>query len=307
MHFYENFKMRFFFFLFFIVSINCTLTSQAYNYTTDDVLKLSLSDGSVIIGQYKNVSTDYLIVQSGILGVVNVPKGNIKSIILLMPAQMKLDRSGFAMDDHNSTHYIVSPSAYGLRKGQKYFENIAIFWNSYAIGLTDNFSIAVGGEILSLLLNQNFPIIFFSPKLSFPFKNENGAFSFTGTIFSTPESDFRTFAFVSSALTIGSRNNNFTIGGGIGWNTEGGFKDEVVPLTLSGMYRMSRKLSLMTENWFLLENDLDDITSIVSLGLRVHFNKPGSAFNVGLWRILGVDLSNVIGIPYVSAVIALGK
>jgi hypothetical protein len=287
------------------VFTSLALIAQDYNFQREDIVKLALKDGSIIIGNYKMASDSSIIVHSTLLGQLIIPKHSISHTTLLHPFELEIDSLGYPIDFHNSTHYIVSPTAYGLKKGQSYYENIAIFWNSYAVGLTENFSIAIGGEIISVLFTQNFPIVFFSPKLSFPFKNNKGAFALTATIFTTPESDFKTFAFVSADLTLGSRNNNFTLGGGIGWNTEGGFKDEVVPLTLSGMKRISQKISLISENWFIVENDFDDITSIVSAGLRIHFNKPGSAFNVGLWRLLGTDLADVIAFPYVSAVIAL--
>ena len=62
----------------------------------------------------------------------------------------------------------------------------------------------------------------------------------------------------------------------------------------------------MTENWLIVENDFQELTStIISAGIRIHFDKPGSALNVGIWRLLGEELGDVVAFPYLSAVIPI--
>ena len=293
-------------FIFFII-ISSEAQGQSTDYNENDQLRIKLTDGTVIYAAFQDESDDMLNLTSELIGLISISKIHIKEVLLIRDSEGAADstQSKWPIDYYNSTHYIASPSAYGLKKGQSYYQNIGVFWNSYTVGITDKFSISMGGEIISLFL-QSIPVMYVSPKLSLPFKNNKGAFAVGTTIFTAPESNFKTFAFVSSSLTLGDRENNFTFGGGIGWNNEGGYKDEVVPFYFSGMKRVSRKISLMTENWLIVENDFQDLTStIISAGIRIHFDKPGSALNVGIWRLLGEELGDVVAFPYLSAVIPI--
>ncbi|MBT8229856.1 MAG: hypothetical protein KJO50_06305 [Bacteroidia bacterium] len=274
--------------------------------TTDigDQVKIELKDGSVIYGSIVNQTGNNLEVQSDSFGKIEVEISDIKKIDVLKKEQSEKDQKGNSIDYHNSTHYFVAPSAYSLKKGQSYYENIGIFWNSYTTGITDNFSLSLGGEIISLLFAANFPIVYVSPKYSIPFENESGAFAVTATAFTTPEDDFNTYGFITGSLTFGNRNTNLTIGSGIGFSSIDGFENEVVPFNFSTMIRIGPKMSFLSENWIIMDEGFNDSFGILSAGLRLHFKNSGSALNVGLWRVTE-DMGSVIGIPFVSGTVAI--
>lgn len=280
------------------------ITSQSYSQTDQfkigDKVVIDLKDNSSIHGEVMGNVDEGIQIRSRTVGDMVIPYEHIKKIQVL---DFNDDTEGGLQtptDYHNSTHYVVGPSAYGLRKGQSYYENIAIFWNSYTIGVTDNFSVSMGGEIISLLASANFPIVFVTPKFSFPFKNDSGAFAVSTTLFTVPGDDFNSIGLVTGSLTLGSRNNNATIGTGVGFSTSSG-TEAIIPITVSGMFRIGPKLSFLTENWIITENDA---FGILSAGLRIHFNKPGSAINVGLWRVTE-DLGDLIALPYVTATVGI--
>jgi hypothetical protein len=52
-----------------------------------------------------------------------------------------------------------------------------------------------------------------------------------------------------------------------------GFTDEVIPLQLSYLKRISEKISFITDNFILFFNDLDDNEGVISAGKRLHFKK----------------------------------
>jgi hypothetical protein len=85
---------------------------------------------------------------------------------------------------------------------------------------------------------------------------------------------------------------------GIGWGfVEGSFsKDPIV--TISGMKRISRKIALLTENWFI---PADGVTSVWSYGLRF----LGEKLSVDLGFINNKDIAEIllIGVPYVDFVV----
>jgi hypothetical protein len=207
-------------------------------------------------------------------------------------------------DYHNSTHYLANPSGYTLRRGQQYYENIGIFFNSYAIGVTNNFTLAMGGEIATLLFDQQFPILYISPRFGIPLGKKAGAISLGGTFFTSPEDDFDGFGIFQGAFTIGSRNNNVTIGSGIGFSFEGGLDDEVIPFYFAFMLRISKKLSFVSDNFLVFYDDFYDEFGLLSAAVRIHFKRNGSALNMGLWRPTE-EFDDVLALPFVSATIPI--
>ena len=278
--------------------------AQDGNVDPGDQVKIELKDGSVIYGIIKSQEEGIINIQSETFGNIAVQLSEISRMELVKKEHSDRDQQGMFIDYHNSTHYLFAPSAYTLKKGQSYYENIGVFWNSYTTGVTDNFSVTMGGEIASLLFGSNFPVLFISPKFSMPFQNETGAFAVTTSVFTTPEEDFNTYGFITGSLTMGSRNNNFTIGSGIGFSSTSGFENEFVPFNLSTMLRIGPKLSFLSENWIVFDDGFNDSVGFVSAGLRIHFKTPGNALNVFLWRVTE-DMGDVIAIPFVSATIAI--
>lgn len=275
----------------------------------DNKIKVYLDDGSVINGVFTSKDDVYLYMKNEILEDLIIPIERIKNLKYISQEDLynnEVEEVGIAIDSTigadilNSTRYFVSPSGYGLKKGQKYYENIWIFWNSVTFGISDNFSITAGTELISVLFSENFPLIYANGKFSIPFKNNKGAFGINATYLTIPSDNFNSFAFLTGSLTLGDRNNNFTLGAGAGFDVGDGINDEVVPFTLSYMGRLSKKFSIVTENWLIVENDFDDVESIVSAGFRYHFNERGSALNVALVRPLNAGF-DFIAIPFVSA------
>ena len=266
---------------------------------------IDMDDGSVIYGIISNRTEFELTIQSASLGTVTIPISTIKKTRFINDVRNILfDKDGYPVDFFNSTHYFLFPSGYSLRKGQSYYENIWVFANSYSYGVTDNFTISGGAEVFSLLFLQQRPLMYLSPKFSIPFKEQKGAFGISSTILVLPEDNFNALGFISGSLTLGSRNNNVSFGVGAGFDFDGGITDEIIPLTFSFVKRLSSKISLMSENWLILENDFNDSVSILSAGMRLHFKQVGNTLNLGLVRPIE-DIGPLLAIPFVSATIAI--
>ncbi len=304
--------MRFPIFLTLVLTMMMTYNATSQVEVGQNVSKaviIETIDGSVIYGYIVEDRGNTLLIESNSLGSVVIQREQITKINYIDNVEnIIFDSNGFPVDFHNSVHYFVFPSGYGLKKGQSYYENVYIFWNSVSYGLTDNFMVTGGVEVASLLFAGNVPLFFASPKFSIPFSNQKGAFGINATILSIPGSgDFQGLGFLSSSLTLGSRNNNFTLGLGAGFNFDGGITDEVIPMTLSGMIRVSEKISLITENWVIFQNDFGADDYLASLGLRIHFKKLGNALNIGLVRPLDFDSGGFVAIPVISATVALNN
>lgn len=214
----------------------------------------------------------------------------------------KEEEEGLTSDEtYSASHYFVNNSGYGLRKGQAYYENIYVLYNSVSYGVTDNFSISTGLEVGSLLFASEFPVITVSPKLSFPFKNDSGAFALSSTFLTTSfGSGFTTVGLLQGHLTLGNRFNNVTIGSGFGFSFEDGVADGVLPIQLGAMVRIKDNLSLVTDNNFFTGDGFFE--GVYSLGLRVHSKKNNNFLTAGLWRVTE-DTGPLIAIPFVSGTV----
>ena len=265
---------------------------------------IKLKNGKEFKGKLKGEtdSTFTLIVED--IGELTFEKIKILSIDNKVNLSSKVDSKGYVIDYHNSTRSFISPTGYGLRKGQAYYENIYLAFNSFSYGVTDRFSIAFGGEFISLLVGGETPIFYISPRFNLEFGSDKGAFSVGAIYFSVPESNNRGIGLAQVALTLGSRNNNINFGIGAGFNFENNNNDNVLLFSLGTTLRLSKKLSFVTDNFVLSENDFDNDIVVLSAAIRIHFSKPGAALNVGLWRPVE-DIGSLLAIPMISATIPL--
>lgn len=286
--------MRIFTVLFLMLFSYCA-TSQEKEETDDRKVTIKLEDGSILNGTILTEDENTITLESS-YGKTSVDRKDIESLTYSNRGSEKNNKKDAS---YSSTHYLLTQSGYGLRKGQSYYENTYVAWNSFTMGLSDKFSISVGGEAISLLTG-NFPILFVTPKLSFPFKS--GAFGLSTTIFTIPVDGLTTIGFLQGSLTLGSREDNFTIGSGVGYRFTGDIQDEFFPLIISGMKQLSDRISLVSENWFI--TDIDEIVGIVSFGVRIHSRNRNNFLSVGLWRTT-LDQEDLLAIPFISGLVSI--
>lgn len=296
--FSTSLKMGFVFCLFF--SFTAHIASQEI---IDKKVEVTLRNDQKFIGVIQEQTTTSIVLFVEDIGEMTIKKINIESIRPLKPASQDVDSRGYPVDYYNSTRYLINPSGYGLEKGQAYYENIYVFFNSYSYGVTDRITIALGGEIASLLFGGDFPVLYGSARFNIPFRNNQGAFSAGLIYFTIPEDDLDGIGLAQSSLTLGSRNNNINFGFGIGFSPGEG--DAVYSYQAGATVRLSRRLSFVTDNFVINDGEFDnDNVYILSAALRIHFNSSGAAVNAGLWRPLE-DLNDLLAIPVVSATIPL--
>lgn len=268
---------------------------------------IRVSDGSMVYGYISARTDDKISVTSMSLGEVVIPISEVAKIEYVDVKNMTTDKRGFFNDFHNSTHNLLFPSGYNLRKGQSYYENIYVFYNAFTYGVTDNISVTAGLEIASLLFFSQMPLAFTSAKFSIPFSKEKAAIALNATYIRVPTSPVENLVFLSGSFTLGSRNNNVTLGAGAGLRLNSSVNDEIIPFSISTMQRVSDKISIISENWIFVEDDFGNTSGVVSAGVRFHFKDNGGAFNAALFRPLVDSGFGFIAYPFVSATITLGK
>jgi len=267
-------------------------------------VELRTDDGNSYVGEVLSLSETEISILTNALGEITLERSSVKKVAYKnMDAES--DKNGFPIDYHNSTHYFVNQSGFSLKKGQSYYENVGVFFNSYSVGITDNFSLTAGLEIATLLFGQSLPSLFMTPKYTIPFGDNAGGIGLGSTVFFVfVDNDPLSVGVAQASLTIGTRNNNFTIGSGIGFSFSDGIAESVVPFNVSGMWRLSKKLSFMTDNFIISYDDFDGITAILSAGLRIHFARNGAALNLGLFRPTDIG-DDFLALPFISATITI--
>lgn len=294
--------MKRFYLIVFVLSIifNCSLLSQE-SLTAGEKIEILTKDGNRFVGTVTGYTPETISIESSSLGEIVLQRSDVSEVTSVDGA-IKTGDGLIKPDIYNSTSYLLSPSGYTLKKGQSYYQNVYLFFNSYTHGFSDNFSLSGGLELLTPLFNEDLPGIFISPKYSIPFKNEKGAFSVGATSLFVFIDDPLAVGVVQGAVTFGGRNDNFTIGTGFGFTSENGFSDlgGTIPINFSGMKRIGKSLSLVTDNFLFLFDG--GSFGVLSASLRVHLGS--AAANFGLYRTTE-DQGGVFAIPFVSVTIPI--
>jgi hypothetical protein len=194
-------------------------------------------------GKIIAISNDSILLKSDILGLIKIKTTDIKNILPVgTPVS---DKESVWFENPNATRYLFAPSAIPLKKKEGYYQNAYLLVNSVNVGITNN--LTVGGGVV-------IPFLFYvTPKLSY--KVAKNVYAGGGILFTQ---SFLTGLNLSAGigyglLTIGNNEYNFTIGSGYGFaknNTD--YKETPMPIiTLNGMTRIAKKLSLVTENWLI--------------------------------------------------------
>ena len=231
--------------------ITCCLLLLAYFTQAQDstYVRIQLKQGNSIQGILKNQNDKSISLNIDETGEMTIPWENIQSVDR-MPVSEALNEKGH-FNNPQPTRYFFGPSAIPLKKGDKYYQNAYFLVNSFQLGLTDHFSIGAGVVIPFA--------IFITPKIGYQVaKNVH-----VGGGIICANSLIRDFNFGVGAgygsLTLGSKEHNVTLNLGLGAvkeNTGSGsnayswkFANKPM-LTLSGMTRISKRMMLLTENWF---------------------------------------------------------
>jgi len=285
--------------------LTAPLSAQIIEAEAGALVEILTADGNNYRGKVVSITGSAVEIETSNLGVITINKEDIKRLRKVDSENQEVDKKGYPIDYHGSTHYLVNPSGYTLKEDQSYYQNIGFFFNTYSVGITDRFTLSMGGEIASILFGGRIPILYISPRYSLPVKNDKLSVSLGATLFTSPQDDFVGFGVMQTAITFGDRNNNFTLGVGIGFSTSDGFSNTVIPFYPSFMIRVSEKISFVSDNFLISYDNFDGATAVLSAAVRVHFQKRnGSSMDFGLWRPTeGFD--EVVALPFVGATVAL--
>lgn len=267
------------------------------------LVRVELKQGNSVQGTLSYQNDKAITINIPETGLMTIPWENIQTVTHLGKS------SNSTFPNPQPTRYFFGPSAIPLQKGDKYYQNAYFLVNSFQLGLTDHLSIGAGVVIPFVL--------FVTPKVGYQVsKNVH-----VGGGIIVANSLIRDFNFGVGAgygsLTLGSKERNVTLNLGLGAVKEnsGLLQDDYVwklanrpMMTLSGMTRISKRMMLMTENWFfsaktveydpmtgLATNSFYEYNGILSVGTRY----MGTRYAVD-FGFLSPTVSDFVAIPYLA-------
>tara|TARA_Y100000589_G_C27069087_1_gene594596 strand:- start:164 stop:1057 length:894 start_codon:yes stop_codon:yes gene_type:complete len=243
-----NLVMRYYFIILFFLSILFSVEYQDVIY---------LKDGSIVKGTIIETKPNkYIKIKSD----DNIFVYNMEEIDVIKKEEIE----GYAYKDPNSSRYFFAPTAIPIGKDNSYIRTTWLFFPSYGSALSKNISTEIGisvlpGASLEDQLKQ------FSYKYSLEKKDNKWRSSFGFLYLGGFEGGG---GFIFGSFTTGNEDKNFSVTPGLAYmrNKEEVKFAENLTLVLSAKNRVSKSLSLISENWFFFSSD--DTMIISNSGFR---------------------------------------
>lgn len=265
---------------------------------TAKYLAIRTSDGNEFIGKVIAQDSAVLVLQTDIFAEITIRREAIRRMRLVSQKQARSKK--YMFETASNTHYFIGQNAYGLRKGEGYYQSGWIFLNQLAYGLSDHFSIGVGAAPFFDFESDAAPL-WIQPKISIPLLEQKLHVSITGILgqlFSSYEEDAFGFGCVLGQVTCGSPNANLSAGVGLVW---GKMSWTRAPLfSIGGMVRTASRIALISENYFIRENGYTQTVAL--LGFRAIGRR--AAFDFGI--LFNLNESYAIGIPWIGLHVPIG-
>jgi len=283
-----------------VVALLCVLsgvaTAQAPQGTVRDSLHthvLRTRDGSTLIGRIVAEDADSIRFESN-GALFALARSQIADLRAIEPGQF---RSGeYWFPDPNRTRLFFAPTARMLAQGEGYFSDSYLLLLNVAGGVTSRFTMGGGLSIVPSTNPEN-NIIYLTPKVGLieepNFGLAAGALvGFAG--FDGIDSKDRSFGILYGVGSVGSADNHLDFGAG--WGYAGGRVSGDPAIMIGGATRVSRRVSLLTENYFV--PSVSD-NALVSYGFRFFGEKL--AVDLAFANAVGPNTTFLFpGIPYVA-------
>jgi len=236
---------------------------------SDSLVLITTNFNDKVVGKIiKNTYNDIILV--GIKkDTISLPKFFIDDIRDISSKELK--KGDYWKPNPIPSDYFISKSAFNLKKGESIYNNTLLSFNSVTYGLTDNISLN-GGIFLPL------PFFNVGAKGSFRLMKNirlGGGITYINNIVQLNTFKGMGLSYVNT--TIGNEDNNLTVNYGYGFY--GGKLGSNPLIILSGTTRISKKISLITENWLIPHNG-NYRKNIYSGGIRL-INR-NTSWNFGL-------------------------
>ncbi len=262
--------------LFIFFSLWC-LNAMAQNVkqlTIGNNYSFEIKDGSNRSGRLDSLNAVYYYINNPSIGVDRI---SIKSVSKVKA--IKLNKDGYFSNPHYS-RYFFGPSAIPHPKGEVYWNNIWLEYNTIQYGVTDNFSVGMGGLLFTSL--SGYPTLLPNAKYSFKL-NEKSHIAVGGlmlVINTSSKTSSASLPFV--VYTYGDSEVNISFGGGWAHEKTSGWSNRPTGY-IAGIKRVARNWVVQGEA-YLLNNSTANTILLTTL----RNIKPTSSWDFGA-MILNFD------------------
>lgn len=272
--------------------------APAASAPADTLYEVRLRDGSLLIGRVVEQSAERVVLVTPAGVRMELPRAQVESMRV---AQGRAVDGAYWVADPNATRLFFTSTARPLRKGEGYVSSFMLFVPLVAYGVTDRFTIAGGTPILPGAIGRTW---YAAPKYTV-MEREKSAFAIGALGLLLPSDvDEGSLGIVYGAGTWGSRDRAITAGAGWGyrWLSADGAELANDPvIMIGGETRVSRRIKLITENWFFTSAGGD---GLVTGGVR--FIGDRLSADLGLGGATGADGSGCC-LPLVNFVWNFGR
>jgi hypothetical protein len=243
-----------------------------------------LRDGTTLVGRILGVTPDSVRVEIA-SGQLVVPRASVLNVRQIESARLRNGEYWF--ENPHSTRLLFSSTAFPLERGTGYYSNTWLVLHTFATGLTDRFTLG-GGLLWFPGVSLDETLMYLLPKYTVidgpQTKVAVGALAGILPLGSIEDGDPWTAGILYGVGTTGTRDNNLSLG--VGWGYAGDDLASRPIVMVGGQARLSRRLSLISENWFI---PVDRRTEgIGSIGLR--FLSEGITADLAYAKPFGSDV-----------------
>jgi hypothetical protein len=262
-----------------------TATQRAYLSHIDSsrVISVTTLDGSTFIGRVVAAGPESidLVTSSG-------------KVTILFASMKPVAAPGRAGEEDwfpnpNATRLFFAPTGQMLSKGDGYFSDYEVLFPGVAYGLTDNITIGGGVSLLPTGLDEQ--VWYLTPKVGVSV-NPRVHLAVGALVAGVPRED--PVGAVYGVGTVGDADASLT--GGIAYGFAGKEFSSEFAVLVGGEKRVSRRIALVTENYFVPSSVGQPV---VSGGVRMMSEKL--TVDLALFNLVG-ESAILPGIPFVSFV-----
>jgi hypothetical protein len=263
-------------------------TDRVVKEDTAGIFRIVLRDDSYFIGKIVADDSAHLVIITQSNTKIEIPRNQILTI---EPVEAKRIVNGkFIFPNPNATRYLFGPSAFPLKKKEGYYQNIYIIGHVFNVGITDHISIGGGLEIITPFVENELPVFMLMPKVGFRVTEK--LYAGGGLMYAHAFDEDLGIAY--GVGTWGTIERNMTLG--LGYMAADEMDNRPI-IMLSGTTRVSKRISLVSENWIFL----DPGYAFYSYGIRIFSEKI--AVDIAFINNGDIIEEIPIGIPYLDFVV----
>jgi|AntRauTorckE5430_2_1112549.scaffolds.fasta_scaffold10740_2 hypothetical protein len=261
----------------------------------DSLWYVQTEDGNKYIGTLEYDGPDKIILTTNLTGTITLPRRTIKK---MTPLKGSINRRSSALwiDNPQAIRCFASPTAFGLRRGERYYRNINIFISQVDFGITDRFSVGVG-TIPAFLFGVATPLW---ANLKYAVPVDHQVHLAGNLLIGMAVGEGGLFATAIGSATLGERDRNVTLG--LGWGSFGDIDASAGSVSLSAMYRISEKGYLITDNWFIA--GAGEFVPLLSVGGRTNWSTVALEYGI---VVPPQPDSGLALIPWLGITVGIGK